>query len=235
MGKTLFGIFGVTLEEKKNIQKILKKKYCIPSYQNRFHKNKDYPFHFFIFPNSYISKTLKNQLKLIYQDDVTQLFNQRKLFKDLDFLFKNKTSNSIFSVLFIDIDHFKHINDTYGHIFGSKTLVHIAKILKKCVNKVTDLVYRYGGDEFVVILPGFSLEKSSHKAHKILEYIKKNTQISVSIGVSTCPQDGTDAISILHFADQMMYQAKKNGRGIVFHTGLLPSTLGETHASTSSK
>lgn len=157
--------------------------------------------------------------ELIFRDDVTSLYNQRKLFKDLDHLIVTSSGEN-FSVLFIDVDHFKHINDTYGHIAGSKTLINLANILKETIQNV-EYIYRYGGDEFVVIIPHKNLEESFDIATLVLKTIKELAQISVSIGVACYPQDAHSQESIIDFADKMMYHAKKQGRGIVFHTGLL--------------
>lgn len=166
---------------------------------------------------------------LIYVDDVTELYNQRKFKKDIEYLIKEKR---IFSVLFIDVDHFKNINDTHGHVMGGLSLVQLAAILKENIRE-TDFIYRYGGDEFVVLLPMLDNQKALILATRILDIINnkniiikyKNVQtiikLSISIGVGEFPKDGKDKDTILGFADKMMYQAKTNGRGQVYHTSLL--------------
>ena len=161
--------------------------------------------------------------ELIYRDDVTNLFNQRKLTLDLEtcILRYHKFKES-FSVLFIDIDHFKSVNDDYGHLIGTKLLSDMALVLKR-VLRPTDLVYRYGGDEFVVILPDTDLSTGSTVAERVLENVinesfyinesEKSKKLSVSIGVASFPQNARDQQEILEIADRMMYQAKEAGRG----------------------
>lgn len=168
---------------------------------------------------------VKNRMtSLAHTDDVTGLYNQRKLNKDLDGLTEGHSKNGQgFSVLFIDIDHFKNINDGHGHLIGSLILVKVARELRKMVRD-TDLLYRYGGDEFVIILPESTTEYAqtigerilttiSRKDFKIKEY--KNLKLSFSIGVANFPTHARTKEEILQVADDMMYAAKKGGRGRV--------------------
>ncbi|MDB9786684.1 GGDEF domain-containing protein [Bacteriovoracaceae bacterium] len=178
-----------------------------------------------------IEKDLKH---LAHIDDVTGLFNQRRLYIDLELFIKEyKLNQSIFSILFIDIDYFKQVNDKYGHLIGSIILVEVAKEFKKVVRE-TDLMYRYGGDEFVILLPGIKKEAANHVANRVLEIISKKRfnkkldqmleqelSLSVSIGLATFPDDAKSKVEILKFADDMMYTAKSKGRGQVCHAGSL--------------
>jgi diguanylate cyclase (GGDEF)-like protein len=127
--------------------------------------------------------------------------------------------NKKVAVLFLDLDGFKHINDSLGHPIGDKLLQSIAKRLVKCV-RATDTVSRQGGDEFVVLLSEmFASEDAAISARRMLEAIAQahsidqhELHVTASIGVSVYPDDGTDAETLIKNADTAMYQAKENGR-----------------------
>jgi len=167
---------------------------------------------------------------LIHIDDVTGLYNQRKLYKDLAMLVeKYQKEQEPFCVLFVDIDYFKKVNDTYGHLVGTRLLESVAKEIKSLLRD-TDFSYRYGGDEFVIILTNADATSGKIVGERILNKIKerhydvdaKNDQkivrLSVSIGVAEFPTDAKNAEEILSIADRMMYEAKESGRGVVFNT-----------------
>jgi diguanylate cyclase (GGDEF)-like protein/PAS domain S-box-containing protein len=123
------------------------------------------------------------------------------------------------AVLFVDLDHFKKINDSLGHDVGDKLLQSIAGRLIACVRR-SDTVSRLGGDEFVVLLAQVEhAEDAAYTARKILRALaaphlidNKDFDISVSIGVSTYPSDGQDAEGLMNRADNAMYEAKEHGR-----------------------
>jgi len=123
------------------------------------------------------------------------------------------------AVMFLDLDGFKHINDSLGHPIGDKVLQSIAKRLVDCV-RGADTVSRQGGDEFVVLLSEVEHpEDAAHMASRMLEAVAKphwidlhDLQITTSIGVSIYPDDGLDAETLIKNADTAMYQAKSNGR-----------------------
>lgn len=190
-----------------------------------------------------LSKFAANQLKviqkfedlyktheLIHIDDVTGLYNQRKLYKDLSMLVdKFQKEKDPFSILFIDIDYFKKVNDSYGHLVGTKLLENVAHSIKSLLRD-SDICYRYGGDEFVVILVNSDSESGKIVGERILQTIKqkeflvehknekKTIHLSVSIGVAEFPTDAMNSQEILSIADRMMYEAKESGRGVVFNT-----------------
>lgn len=164
--------------------------------------------------------------ELSHRDEVTNLFNQRKLYKDIDEAIKLYQEEKLpFSFLFIDIDHFKSVNDGHGHLVGSNLLVQVGEVIRSQVREI-DLVYRYGGDEFVVLLPKSSGGHACQVGERILEAIKGRTfkvgdnfekHLSVSIGVSDYPKTTSSRDEVIKYADDMMYAAKKKGRGMVFY------------------
>jgi diguanylate cyclase (GGDEF)-like protein len=123
------------------------------------------------------------------------------------------------AVIFLDLDHFKHINDSLGHVIGDKLLQSVAKRLQACLRH-SDTVSRQGGDEFVVLLTGIgSPAEAANAAKKLLlalgapHFINGQIlHISGSIGISTYPENGADAESLIQNADTAMYHAKENGR-----------------------
>ena len=123
------------------------------------------------------------------------------------------------AVMFVDLDHFKKINDSLGHDIGDKLLRSVAGRLKACVRR-SDTISRLGGDEFVILLSQVEhAEDAAYSARKILRALAaphmidgKSLDISVSIGVSTYPVDGQDAESLMNRADNAMYEAKQRGR-----------------------
>ncbi|WP_234427617.1 GGDEF domain-containing protein, partial [Vibrio anguillarum] len=131
-----------------------------------------------------------------------------------------------FAILFLDIDHFKHINDSFGHYSGDQALIEIANRLKTCLTD-TDHLARIGSDEFVILLT--HLAQDSHlspiisKIFSIFEQHivlgEESLRLSTSIGVAIYPQDGETPEALLKNADTAMYQAKKNGRnGYAFYS-----------------
>jgi len=127
--------------------------------------------------------------------------------------------NKQLALMFIDLDQFKKINDSLGHSVGDKLLASVAKRLVRCVRR-TDTASRLGGDEFVVLLSQVEREEdAAFSARKILRALAephiidgKSLEVSVSVGISTYPTDGTDAESLLNKADAAMYEAKERGR-----------------------
>ncbi|MFA5356792.1 MAG: diguanylate cyclase [Candidatus Omnitrophota bacterium] len=149
---------------------------------------------------------------LAVRDGLTGLFN-RRYFNELIKLEFNrlKRTPSFLSLLMLDIDNFKSYNDTQGHQAGDALLKDAAKVFKNSVRNV-DIVSRYGGEEFVVILP--HTDKKS--AQIIAERLRVQTGLflpaTVSIGVATAPEDADDSVQLIEKADGALYQAKKSGK-----------------------
>lgn len=170
-------------------------------------------------------------------DDVTGLYNQRKLAEDLESAVKlHEKEHEKFSIMFIDVDHFKNVNDDYGHLIGSKLLLDLGKALKLILRQ-SDHVYRYGGDEFVVIMPNVETKIVYEVATRILSQLKDHFfdidngdtyKMSLSIGIAEYPTDAKSAMDIIRFADEMMYKSKKSGRGKVFHVNEVANVDADT-------
>ena len=175
-------------------------------------------------------KEADNLKSLVHIDDVTGLYNQRKFVIDIDYAMDEyEKMRKSFSLIFVDIDHFKKVNDGHGHLVGSSLLKDVAKILKDTVRD-GDLCYRYGGDEFVVLIPFSEYKEAQIVADRILENIKSETftvqegegigdasefKLTVSIGIANFPNDARTKVDIINMADKMMYKAKQSGRGKV--------------------
>ncbi|MDP1664971.1 MAG: EAL domain-containing protein [Methylobacter sp.] len=157
---------------------------------------------------------------LAYHDPLTKLPNRLLLKDRIDHSLQNAMrEGSQAAVLFLDLDRFKGINDTYGHAVGDGLLREVAKRIKNLVRK-EDTVSRYAGDEFVVFMENIPDAKNPAKlARKLIEtfnapvYIKGyRLKISISVGISLFPQDGQDTDTLIKNADAAMYRAKKEGR-----------------------
>jgi diguanylate cyclase (GGDEF)-like protein/PAS domain S-box-containing protein len=124
-----------------------------------------------------------------------------------------------FALMFIDLDHFKAVNDNHGHEVGDAVLQEVARRLRRCVRRV-DTVSRLGGDEFVVLLADIGgVDQAAHVAATIMQSVARPIEaevgplsMSVSIGIAICPSDGDDPKTLLRHADVAMYHAKESGR-----------------------
>jgi len=155
-------------------------------------------------------------------DSLTNLFNRRFFNEQLTREFKrSKRYESSLSLIMIDIDHFKHYNDNFGHLRGDQVLVTVSQILRSCVREV-DIVSRYGGEEFTVILPEANLEQGLLVAEKIRSTIEKHKfkfgdrqpegKLTVSLGVTSNTVDVDSINELINRADVALYRAKKSGR-----------------------
>lgn len=150
-------------------------------------------------------------------DELTGIFNRRFFFETLN-REKSRCSRtkSVFSILFFDIDDFKSVNDTYGHMNGDKVLSKISGALKDNLRKF-DTFARFGGEEFVMLLPDTTKQQASNVAEKILnitrdmKYSFTDKPITVSIGIADYTES-EDYEKILNIADERLYIAKKNGK-----------------------
>lgn len=162
---------------------------------------------------------------LAITDDLTQLYNFRFLDQTLDIEIKRgQRYGSSISLIFLDMDHFKMVNDHHGHLMGSQVLVEVAQLLRKSLREV-DIIARYGGDEFVVVLPETNVETCSRIAHRVRnairshEFLKKaglSIHLSASFGIAGFPEHAKNKTDLIRLADQAMYKAKVMGRDRIF-------------------
>ena len=162
--------------------------------------------------------------EMALRDTLTGLYNRRYLHQILDYeINRSRRYHQPLSLVFIDIDHFKDVNDTYGHAMGDKFLKQIAERLS-LLFRTTDVVGRYAGDEFLAILPSTHQEGGAILAQRIQNVLGdykimcrgKTLQVSVSIGLSTYDgEEGVGSSSLIDRADQAMYDAKSSGRNCV--------------------
>jgi diguanylate cyclase (GGDEF)-like protein/PAS domain S-box-containing protein len=158
---------------------------------------------------------------LANHDNLTGLFNTRYLYKALDELIaEGKRNDHTFSLIFMDMDNFKRVVDTYGHLNGSQALKEVAMTIKKCLKKRCFGV-AYGGDEFVVVLPGFGKLQATAKAEEIRSrmkrkiYLAKNgykVRLGASFGIATFPDDTDTRAGLLALADRAMFHVKQSGK-----------------------
>ena len=159
------------------------------------------------------------------RDDLTGLFNRRYLVDALQReLHRSDRRNEPVSLLILDVDHFKHFNDSFGHSAGDQILRHLGEVLRDNT-RGEDIVARYGGEEFVILLPGTRPAEAGVCAENLRQVASRLSiafegkilpQLTVSIGVSAYPGDGRDINSLINAADGALYRAKRAGRNRVF-------------------
>ena len=158
--------------------------------------------------------------RMAITDGLTGLYNHRYFQERLDdFIARSERHGQTFSVLLSDIDHFKKVNDTHGHPVGDKVLRRFSQLLDDSARKV-DLVSRYGGEEFVLVLDGTEREGAVQFAERVREEIARlvfggsegTFSVTVSIGISTYPEDAAEKAELVDRADQALYFSKENGR-----------------------
>lgn len=177
-------------------------------------------------------KTLEKELRrdrrkfrnLSIHNNLTGLYNTRYLYQRLDKLIEeSKQTQKAFSLVFMDMDNFKRVVDTYGHLNGSQALKEVALTIKSCIERPCFGV-AYGGDEFVIVLPGFDKAKATEKVKRIHLQMKHTTYLSkaghevrlgASFGIATFPDDTDNREGLLALADQAMFHIKQTNKGAV--------------------
>jgi diguanylate cyclase (GGDEF)-like protein len=162
--------------------------------------------------------------QLTITDDTTGLYNVRHLYevlgRELD---RSLRAGDPVSLMFLDLDRFKLVNDAHGHLVGSELLARTGQRLQELSRK-QDWCFRYGGDEFVILMPQTGAQAAKDRARDLLRALiesrfsmKDGLELSVcaSVGVATCPADGITVHAVIGAADSRMYAVKNNGRGTV--------------------
>lgn len=156
--------------------------------------------------------------ELMYTDDLSGLFNHRYLHLAIEKEISRSSRYGLkFSLVFLDLDHFKHINDVHGHLAGSKALSEVAAILLESVREV-DSLFRYGGDEFTALLIETDEKGARIVAERMRSAVEKmiflqeegiNSRVTTTIGFATYPDHADTKFQLIDMADQAMYHGKK--------------------------
>ena len=167
------------------------------------------------------ARSVEKIQELTITDDCTGLYNARHLYKTLEQeVYRSSRFGYEFSVLFIDLDHFKQVNDTHGHLIGSKLLAEIGYLIKAQL-RLIDFAFRYGGDEFVVLLPQTGKDSALVVAKRLRDSMRAsafckdeglNLNVRASMGLATFPHDAKTPHDIIRQADEMMYMVKNSTR-----------------------
>jgi diguanylate cyclase (GGDEF)-like protein len=167
------------------------------------------------------ARSVEKIQELTITDDCTGLYNARHLYKTLETeVYRSARFGYEFSVLFIDLDHFKQVNDTHGHLIGSKLLAEIGYLIKAQL-RLIDFAFRYGGDEFVVLLPQTGKDSAAVVARRLRDSLRSsafckeeglNLNVRASMGLATYPHDAKTPHDVIRQADEMMYMVKNSTR-----------------------
>lgn len=170
--------------------------------------------------------------ELTITDDCTKLYNSRHLYSILEAeVYRSTRYQYEFSLIFIDLDYFKRVNDRYGHLVGSRLLSELGSLIKMHL-RLIDFGFRYGGDEFVILLPQTPKRNAINVARRLHQLIARhsfladqglNISITASLGIASFPEDAQNKEDLIRLADHAMYMVKDNARNniAVANQGLL--------------
>ncbi len=167
------------------------------------------------------ARSVEKIQELTITDDCTGLFNARHLYKTLETeVYRSGRIGYQYGVIFLDHDHFKQVNDTHGHLVGSRLLAEIGYLIKAQL-RLIDFAFRYGGDEFVVLLPQTTKDQAVVVARRLQDSMRAGTfcseqglnlNVRFSMGLATFPHDAQTPHDIIRQADEMMYVVKNTTR-----------------------
>lgn len=178
-----------------------------------------------------LKRSREEYYQLSIHDSLTGLYNTRYLYNSLEKLAEeSQAAQKAYSLIFMDVDNFKHVVDTHGHLNGSQALAEVAQTIMLSIESPSFGV-AYGGDEFVTVLPGFTKEAALRKAREIrtrmieTTYLPKvgGVNLSASFGVATYPDDAQNIIHMLARADQAMFHIKTTGKNAVGDLARMPA------------
>lgn len=178
-----------------------------------------------------LRKNLDNEKELASRDPLTGALNRRSFFDLAEYEIKRSHRYGLpFTIAYIDLDNFKGINDQFGHRIGDQLLVTVVSTFRSNIRS-TDILARFGGDEFVILLPETSREAASmflDKMHSHLDLVMKQNgwPVSFSIGAATYPKAPATADEAIHKADELMYQVKNSGKSRLLHREISEETNG---------
>jgi len=160
--------------------------------------------------------------ELTITDTLTGLYNARHLTRMVDMEVRRaQRYGGVFSVVFIDLDNFKEVNDKHGHLVGSRVLQEVGGLLSNSLREDIDSAYRYGGDEFVHVLPNTDRKGATIVAQRLQNFLKSRVfrddndmafNITASVGIANFPEDAHNRKEIIRMADEAMYNVKNKGR-----------------------
>ncbi len=174
--------------------------------------------------------------ELTITDDCTGLYNSRHLYERLEHtLERSQRTRKPASLIFFDLDNFKKVNDVYGHLNGTRLLKEVGQLVRDSLGLI-ETAYRYGGDEFVVLMPHQSKQRGIDLAYRLMEKLRAtrfledaglNLHLQASFGVAAAPDDGMDVHAVIRAADAAMYSIKNSTRNGVASAGQF-STIART-------
>jgi diguanylate cyclase (GGDEF)-like protein len=221
---TVHSAIGMPIRGRKGTHGVLE------IFNPRIEEHSDYKIAFLHILADYAAIAIENAQdisrvqQITITDDVTGLFNARHLYSTLERELDGARRHSRpISLVFLDLDRFKMVNDLYGHLVGSELLGRVGKRIKELCSK-RDLCFRYGGDEFVILMPDTGKDEAAERAREIHSSLTASffsmgsgleLNIGSSVGVASFPADGKTVHAILGAADKRMYKVKSTGRGRV--------------------